>query len=92
MSNVAIRNGIAYQLPVGQRIFDRTGTLRTSYAYTFLEGDELFLDNYHEVNVSYGVGSAETTTRHVIETFRLGAGATFGDDYTSWNFTAGFRF
>ena len=92
VSNVAIRNGIAYQLPVGQRIFDRTGTLRTSYAYTFLEGDELFLDNYHEVNVSYGVGSAETTTRHVIETFRLGAGATFGDDYTSWNFTAGFRF
>ena len=92
INNVTYRNGVAYQLPVGQRVFDRLGTVRASYTHTKLAGSEVAVDEYHDVSLSYGVGARESTTRNVAETFRVGLSATFGDDYESFAVTGGFRF
>ena len=44
IANTAFRNGVAYQLPVGERMFSRLGTLRASYTLTNITGARAFLD------------------------------------------------
>ena len=92
ISNTHIRNGIAYQVPVGERIFGRMGTLRTSYTHTLVEGDEVAVDEYHDISFNYGVGSRESTIRSFAETFRVGFSTTLGKDYEAYSITAGFKF
>ena len=91
ISNTAVRNGLAYQVPMG-RVLGRQGTLRASYTYTHLFGDEVLVDDYHEVSLSYGVASREASVRQVNETLRLGVNGAFGNDFTAVSLTAGYRF
>jgi hypothetical protein len=91
IQNTSLRNGIAYQVPVG-RVLGRQGTLRASYTYTHVLGDDLFVDQYHEVSLSYGVGSREASVRQIGETLRLGVNGAFGHDFTAVSLTAGYRF
>ncbi|MBL8769843.1 MAG: hypothetical protein JNK30_00550, partial [Phenylobacterium sp.] len=91
IQNTALRNGIAYQVPFG-RVLGRQGTVRASYTYTHLLGDDLFVDKYHEVSLSYGVGSREASVRQIGETLRLGLSGAFGHDFTAVSLTAGYRF
>lgn len=92
LANTIFRNGAAYQYPIGERIFGRLGTLRGSYSYTFVEGDEVFLDEYHDVSLSYGIGSREATVRQISEIARIGFTGTFGEDYEAFSLNLGFRF
>jgi hypothetical protein len=91
IQNTALRNGIAYQVPFG-RVLGRQGTVRASYTYTHLLGDDLFVDAYHEVSLSYGVGSREASVRQIGETLRLGVSGAFGHDFTAVSLMAGYRF
>jgi hypothetical protein len=91
IQNTALRNGIAYQVPFG-RFLGRQGTVRASYTYTHLLGDEVFVDSYHDVSLSYGVGSREASVRQVGETLRFGINGSFGHDFTAVALTAGYRF
>lgn len=91
IENTAFRNGIAYQVPYG-RFLGRQGTVRASYTYTHLIGDDVFVDEYHEVSLSYGVGSREAAVKQVGETLRFGVNGAFGHDFTAVSLTAGYRF
>jgi hypothetical protein len=91
IQNTAFRNGIAYQVPYG-RFLGRQGTVRASYTYTHLIGDDVFVDQYHEVSLSYGVGSREAAVKQVGETLRFGVNGAFGHDFTAVSLTAGYRF
>jgi hypothetical protein len=91
IANTTLRNGIAYQVPFG-RFLGRQGTVRASYTYTHLLGDDVFVDSYHDVSLSYGVGSREASVRQFGETLRLGVSGSFGRDFTAVSLTAGYRF
>lgn len=91
ISNTAVRNGIAYQLPYG-RFLGRQGTVRASYTYTHLFGDAVRVDDYHEVSINYGVASREAAVKQVGETLRFGLNGAFGHDFTAVSLTAGYRF
>ena len=91
IDNTTLRNGIAYQVPFG-RVLGRQGTVRASYTYTHILGDDIFLDSYHDVSLSYGVGSREASVRQIGETLRLGVSGSFGHDFTAVALTAGYRF
>ncbi len=92
IANTAFRNGVAYQLPIGERMFGRLGTLRASYTYTNLTGDKAFLDHYHEVSLSYGLGSRQVAVRQRAEVLRIGVSVAFGHDYTSGGLVFGYVF
>jgi hypothetical protein len=57
-----------------------------------LDGDEVFLDAYHDMTVSFGIGSRETSVRQIAEAMRIGASATVGEDFESYSLNLGFRF
>jgi hypothetical protein len=92
VANTAFRNGVAYQMPVGERVFGRQTWLRASYTYTNLTGDDVFLDKYHDVSVSYGFGSKESTVRQAADTFRIGLSGVFGKEFNSYSLNLGYRF
>lgn len=92
VNNTTFRNGVAYQVPVGQRVFDRLGTMRASYTHTKLTGTDVAVDEYHDISFNYGVGSRESTVRNFQETLRVGLNATFGDDYQALSLVAGYKF
>ncbi len=91
ISNTAVRNGIAYQVPYG-RFLGRQGTVRASYTYTHLFGDRVLVEDYHEVALSYGVAGREAAVKQVGETLRFGLNGAFGRDFTAVSLTAGYRF
>jgi hypothetical protein len=91
IANTAVRNGIAYQVPYG-RVLGRQGTVRASYTYTHLFGDDVLVEDYHEVSLSYGVASREAAVKQIGETLRLGLSGAFGHDFTAVSLTAGYRF
>jgi len=91
ISNTSVRNGIAYQVPYG-RFLGRQGTMRASYTYTHLFGDDVLVNDYHEVSLSYGVASREASVKQVGEVLRFGLNGAFGHDFTAVSLTAGYRF
>jgi hypothetical protein len=92
VSNTAYRNGIAYQVPIGERILGRMGTLRVSYTLTNLTGAEAFLNKYHEICLSYGIGSREVAVRQRAEVLRIGLSTAFGKNYTAGGLVVGYVF
>ena len=91
ITNTAVRNGVAYQVPIG-RVLQRQGTLRASYTYTYIFGDEIALDEYHEVSLNYGVAAREASVRQLSETLRFGVNGAFGRHFTAVALTAGYKF
>jgi hypothetical protein len=91
IKNAAFRNGAAYQVPYG-RVLGRQGTLRASYSFTHLEGDDVLTPNYHEVSLSYGVAGREAAVKQIGEALRLGVTGAFGHDFTAVSLNAGYRF
>jgi hypothetical protein len=91
IQNTAFRNGIAYQVPYG-RVLGRQGTVRASYSFTHLEGDDVLTPNYHEVSLSYGVAGREAAVKQLGETLRLGVTGAFGHRFTAVSLNAGYRF
>jgi hypothetical protein len=92
ISNTVFRNGVAYQFPLKTRFMGRTPSVRASYTHTAFTGDALFLEQYNDVAVSFGVRGREDSPRSAFELLRLSANYTFGDDYNAFNVTLGYRF
>lgn len=91
--NVLLRNGVAYQFPLQQRMFGRQSTLRASYTHTQIEGDPVGIDTYHEVAMNLGVRLREGEARSRFELFRVGFIYTAADlDYQAGTLTLGYRF
>lgn len=92
VQNTVLRNGVAYQFPLRGQFMGRQRSIRASYVHTYLGGDDVFLDNYHEVSVNYGVRAREGDPRNRFELFRIGVTATVGDNYNAVALTTGFRY
>lgn len=74
LSNWAFRNGAAFELP--------GAAWRVGYVFTNYTGDDLFVDQHHEVAVDFlGLSAA-----------RVGLRGTVGDDYEAITLSAGLRF
>jgi len=89
--NTSVRNGVAYQVPYG-RFLGRQGTVRASYTYTHIFGDQVLVDDYHQVSLNYGVAGREAAVKQIGETLRFGLNGAFGRDFTAVSLTAGYRF
>jgi hypothetical protein len=92
VSDTVFRNGLAYQVPVGDRIFGRMGTLRASYTFTNLTGADTFLKEWHEVSLSYGIGGRTINAKQSADLLRIGVTGAFGNNFNSIAATLGYVF
>jgi hypothetical protein len=92
LKNTILRNGLAYEMPLKLQMGGRAQSLRASYTFTSLQGDDLFLEQFHEVAVSFGVRSRGGDVRNTFELFRAGLTGTFGSNYHSITAMIGARF
>lgn len=91
--NVVFRNGLAYQFNLQRRIMGRQATARASYVNTRIEGDEVGIDDYHEIAFNIGVRQREQDVRNRFELIRVGVLVTLADfDYRAVTGTVGVRF
>lgn len=94
------RTGAAYQLPLKARMFGgRQGSLRASYVWTKIGGDQQAYENVHEFGVSLGVRTREAEQKNRFEQLRIGLLYTHGTSSVSHRFdidavtlTLGYRF
>lgn len=93
------RNGLAYQVPLGGRMFGRQTSLRTSYVFTLGTKDTMAFEQVHEAAISFGFRMRETEQRTGSDLLRVGLLYThakneyFRDaDYDSLTLTVGYRF
>lgn len=86
------RNGIAYELPLKDRMGGRQVSVRASYAYTRYFGDELFSKYLHEATVSMGVRLRGDSMRTRSESMRFGFLYKWGRAYKAGFAYVGYRF
>lgn len=93
------RNGIAYQLPLGGRMFGRQTSLRTSYVFTQGVKDTMAFKQVHEAAINFGFRMRETEQRAGSDLLRVGLLYTHAKneyfknaDYDSLTLTVGYRF
>ena len=91
-NNVVFRNGIAYQWPLKQMMFGRQVSVRASYVNTYIAGDAVGIDLYHEVALNFGVRLREQDIRNKFEALRFGILYTNASDYNAVTLTVGYRF
>ena len=92
LENWVFRNGLAYELPLNGQVLGRGASLRASYTFTNFTGDDLYLDKFHEVTLSFGVRNREGVARNVHDLLRVNTTATFGDNYQAYSIGLGYRF
>lgn len=93
------RNGLAYQLPLKNRVFGRQTSLRASYVFTLGTKDTMAFEQVHEAALSFGFRMRETEQRAGSELLRVGLLYTHAKneyfrnaDYDSLTLTVGYRF
>lgn len=92
-SNVVLRNGLAYELPIfGRGVGQRQTSLRASYALTNYLGDDLYTETLHEATLSMGVRTRGSDIRNSFEVLRVGLIGKFGEHYKSGHIFLGYRF
>ncbi|HZK98746.1 MAG TPA: hypothetical protein VFC47_02510 [Caulobacteraceae bacterium] len=90
--NWVLRNGVAYQWPLEQRLFGRQSSVRLSYVNTEVLGDQVAYRDYHEFAVSVGVRTREAELKNKFELLRFGLMWTNSGSYNAATVTAGYRF
>ncbi len=90
--NAIFRSGVAYQFPLKGLVFGRQTSMRLSYANSYIVGDPVRYDNYHEFAVNFGVRLRQNEIRNRFESLRIGAIYTHASNYNSATLTVGYRF
>lgn len=91
-NNVIFRNGVAYQWPLKHMMFGRQVSARVSYVNTYITGDPVGIDDYHELAINFGVRMREQDVRSRFELLRFGILYTHADTYDAVTATVGYRF
>ena len=78
LRNWVFRNGVAYELPLNFMVMGRGASVRASYEITNFTGDPLFLNQFQEAALSFGVRSREGVLHNSYEALRLGITALWG--------------
>ncbi|MEL6584114.1 MAG: hypothetical protein AAFQ36_09815 [Pseudomonadota bacterium] len=89
INNTVLKNGVSAEVPASFTFFGRTTSYQAAYAYTYLLGTELFMNDYHDVSVSWGVADGN---RGLLSVVRIGVGATLGRDFTNFGLNFGYTF
>ncbi|MET0371239.1 MAG: hypothetical protein ABW039_07665 [Sphingobium sp.] len=90
--NISFRGGLAGDWPLDAKLLGRAGSVRTSYAFTLLTGDNLYADKVHELTASVGVRSRGTELRNAFEMMRIGLIARFAHGSNAGHAFIGYRF
>ena len=90
--NVAFRNGLAYQFPLKGLTFGRQTSMRVSYTNTYVVGDPVPYDLYHEAAVNFGVRLRQNDQKSRFEALRIGLLYTRASHYNAGTLTVGYRF
>lgn len=91
-SNWTVLNGLAYDLPLKARTGGRNLSLRASYMFSHMFGDELYTRDVHLVSASLGFRLRENATRHRTDLIRLGFNGKFARNYKAVYAVAGYQF
>ncbi|CAN5221880.1 hypothetical protein BH11PSE2_BH11PSE2_15670 [soil metagenome] len=92
ITNTVFRNGLAYELPMKMQMGGRAMSLRGSYTHTNFAGDDLYMNAYDEVALSFGVRNRGLDAKNSFEIFRFGLNGTFAGDYSAYGLSLGARF
>lgn len=95
-----LRNGLAYQLPLKNRMFGRQTSVRASYVFTYTTGEPgLAFRQIHEFGINIGVRTREAEQKNRFEQMRIGLLYTHGKNefsgqasYDAATLTLGYRF
>lgn len=90
--NAAFRNGVSYQFPLQGLVFGRQTSVRLSYVNTYLVGDPVPYDIYHELAVNFGVRLRQDEQKSRFEALRVGLLYTRASRYNAGTLTVGYRF
>ena len=90
LENEVFRNGFSLEGSLNWTLLDDPTSWELAFVDTRFIGDDLFLDNYNEVALSFG--TRRRTNRMTWQSLRLGAQYTFGDDYDGYQVTLNYRF
>jgi len=92
VKNWVFRNGLAYDLPLKMRMFNRGTSMRASYTFTNFEGERLFNNNFHEATVSFGLRGREDTPKQFRDVMRLIFSTVQAKGFHTYTAGLGFRF
>ncbi|MET0372461.1 MAG: hypothetical protein ABW039_13930 [Sphingobium sp.] len=68
----AFTNGLAYQLPLKQRLFGHQTSMRISYAFTHLDCERAPYKDYHQAALNFGVRIREQSAKAGMDMLRIG--------------------
>jgi hypothetical protein len=92
LKNIALRNGLAYELPLKSRIGGRSSSLRASYGFTNYFGDDLRNNSFHEASLSFGLRGREESIRATRDLIRFTSTPSRRGGYSTYTAGLGFRF
>jgi hypothetical protein len=92
LKNIALRNGLAYELPLKSRIGGRSSSLRASYGFTNYFGDDLRNNSFHEASLSFGLRGREESIRATRDLIRFNVNTVQARGYSTYTAGLGFRF
>lgn len=90
LKNTITKNGLMVELPVGMELLGRGTSLQAAGAVTHLMGDDLYLNTYYDLSLTFGTRNSGSSS--LIDMLRLGVAYTFGDDYNSVTASLGYQF
>jgi uncharacterized protein YfiM (DUF2279 family) len=91
LQNNVIRNGLSVSKPTSGSLFGEQATWNVSVVNTQISGDDVFIDNYSDVAVSYGTKASENGLTW--DSVRLGLTYTFAnEDYSGFRLNFGYQF
>lgn len=90
--NWTLLNGFAYDLPLKLRAGGRSTSLRGSYMFAHMFGDDLYTRNVHLVSASLGIRLRESSVRNRNDLLRIGVNGKFANNYTAVYAFFGYRF
>lgn len=90
IKNTITKNGVMVEMPTSWQLFGRGTSIQGAGAVTHLMGDDLFLNTYYDLSLTFG--TQNTGTSSLTDFIRMGVNYTFGDDYNAVTASIGYQF
>jgi len=91
IKNTIYKNGIQAEFKTPIKIFGSPCSLKASFANTFFTGDELYLNSYNDLAISFGKQKTEGSNS-LTNYLRIGITYTFGSDFSAIKANLGYSF
>lgn len=90
ISNTIFRNGLQAEFPTQIKMFGSVCSAQLSIVNTTFSGDDLYLDSYNDIAISFG--KQRTEGESLTNYLRAGVTYTFGTDYDAVKLNLGYSF